>query len=332
MIRPSNRCRTSVIMDVMSPQTTIEPTILAHAREVVATHLAPTPLVRLALPGLDRVVFAKLETLQPTGSFKVRGALSACAAYGSSGKRIVTASAGNHGLGIAHAAARLSVTATVVVPETASSAKVAALKGLDIDLRQVGADYDEAEAAALEMAGGAGRFLSGYNDPHVIAGQATVAAEILDQAEEPATVVVPVGGGGLASGVSVMLAGREGWRVIGVETEQSRGLSAAVEAGRVVTVPVGTTIADGLAGNLEPGSITADIVRASGTPVQAVGERAIRSAVRELATQAGLVVEGSAAVGLAALHDGLIPGDGPVVLVLTGRNISTGLFTEILRE
>lgn len=100
----------------------------------------------------------------------------------------------------------------------------------------------------------------------------------------------------------------------------------------MVTVPVGTTIADGLAGNLEPGSITADIVRASGTPVQAVGERAIRSAVRELATQAGLVVEGSAAVGLAALHDGLIPGDGPVVLVLTGRNISTGLFTEILRE
>lgn len=330
LIRTPNLCRASMIMASMTTDTTIEPMALERAREVVATQLTPTPVVRLALPGLERPVFAKLETVQPTGSFKVRGALAACAAYGSSGERIVTASAGNHGLGIAYAAARLGVSATVVVPETASPAKVAALETFDIDLRQVGVDYDEAEAAALEIASGTGRFVSAYNDPHVIAGQATVATEILDQVRESATVVVPVGGGGLVAAVSLALSGREGWRVIGVEAEQSRGLSAAVEAGQVVTVTIGATIADGLAGNLEPGSITADLVRTAGTPILAAGETSIRAAVRELAHHAGLVVEGSAAVGLAALNDGLVPGDGPVVLVLTGRNISPDLLSEIL--
>lgn len=319
-------------MDAMPPVTTIEQTVLDHARTVVATRLSPTPLVRLTLPGLDRPMFAKLDTLQPTGSFKVRGALAACAAYGASGVRIVTASAGNHGLGIAYAADRLGVSATIVVPETASSVKVTALNELDIDVRQIGADYDEAEAAALEIASRTGRFVSAYNDPHVIAGQATIATELLDQAEGPATVVVPVGGGGLVAGVSVALAGRDGWRVLGVETEQSRGLSAAVEAGQVVPVTIGATVADGLAGNLEPGSITPDIVRAAGVPIVASSEGSIRTAVRELATQVGLVVEGSAAVGLAALNDGLVPGDGPVVLVLTGRNISPDLLSEILEE
>ena len=308
----------------------IDQQTLDRAHEVVASHLPSTPLVRLRLLPHERPIFAKLDTLQPTGAFKVRGALAACAAYGSSGARIVTASAGNHGLGIAYASARLGVSATVVVPETASPAKVAALRRYDIDLRQIGADYDEAEAAAIEIAVGAGRFVSAYNDPHVIAGQATVAAEVLAQASEPATVVVPVGGGGLVSGVSVVLGGHEGWRVIGVEAARSRALSAAVDAGQVVTVPVGETIADGLAGNLEPTSITPDIVRAAGTPIVAAGETAIRAAVRELAMLAGLVVEGSAAVGLAALNDGLIPGDGPIVLVLTGRNIATPLLGEIL--
>lgn len=326
----------------MDSVTTIDPTVLEQAHRVVAAHLRPTPLVRLNLfdlnpPHGDRPIFAKLDTLQPTGAFKVRGALAACAAY-ASGERIVTASAGNHGLGIAYASARLGVSATVVVPETASRVKVAALRRYDLDLREIGADYDEAEAAAIEIASETGRFVSGYNDPHVIAGQSTVAVEILRQlaeqtewhGDEPMTVVVPVGGGGLVSGVSVVLGGHEAWRVVGVETAQSRALSAAVDAGQVVTVPVGETIADGLAGNLERTSITPDIVRVARTPILATGEDSIRAAVRELATQAGLVVEGSAAVGLAAVRDGLIPGEGPVVLVLTGRNIAPHLLREVL--
>ena len=309
---------------------------LAQARQIVAGHLSPTPLVHLRLRGIDRPVYVKLESFQPTGSFKVRGALAACAAYGKSNpaneQRIVTASAGNHGLGIAYAATRLGIPATVVVPKTASPAKVAALGSFDIDLRQIGADYDAAESAALEIAQETGRFVSPYNDPVVVAGQATIAYELLEQLNEPAIVVAPVGGGGLAAGLSLALAQHTDWRVIGVETEASRACSAAIEHGEIVTVPIGPTIADGLAGNLEPGSITPGIVAAAGTRVCAAAESEIRSAVRELATEHGLVVEGSGAVGLAALRAGLIDGDGPVVLLLTGRNIAAGLLAELLTQ
>lgn len=304
------------------------------ARAVIASHLEPTPLIRLRLSDIHWPLWAKLETVQPTGSFKVRGALAACAAYAAEGARIVTASAGNHGLGVAYAATRLGVPATVVVPETASSVKVARLRTFDIDLRQIGRDYDQAEHAALEIASGDGRFVSPYNDPHVIAGQSTVATELLAQGpwDTPITVVVPVGGGGLAAGISLVVADEPGWRTVGVEAAESRAVSAAIAAGHVVPVGVGPTIADGLAGNIESDSVTPGLLTATGTPVCAAPESAIRSAVAQLATEAGLVVEGSGAVGVAALRDGLVDADGPTVVLLTGRNIAVPLLREILAE
>jgi threonine dehydratase len=346
--------------DVDAPR--LEPADLDAAWGVITGHLRPTPLVPLRLDGIERPLWAKLETTQPTGSFKVRGALAACAAYGTSGERIVTASAGNHGLGIAYAATRLGIPATVVVPETASPAKVERLRRFGIDLRMLGADYDAAEAAALEIAAAGGRFVSAYNDPQVIAGQATLARELLDQIDQlgqvdelaspdPVTVLVPVGGGGLVAGVSTVLAGRPEWRVVGVEAEPSRAVSAALAAGRVVSVGIGPTIADGLAGNLEDGSITPRLIAATGTPVCAAPEAAIRAAVAELATGAGLVVEGSGAVGLAALRAGRLPAGtltagtvtpdehstalepaGPIVLLLTGRNIAAPLLAQVIAE
>jgi threonine dehydratase len=340
--------------DVDAPR--LEPADLDAAWGVITDHLRPTPLVPLRLDGIERPLWAKLETTQPTGSFKVRGALAACAAYGTSGERIVTASAGNHGLGIAYAATRLGIRATVVVPETASPAKVERLRRFGIDLRMLGADYDAAEAAALEIAATGGRFVSAYNDRRVIAGQATLARELLDQVDElaspgPVTVLVPVGGGGLVAGVSTVLAGRPEWRVVGVEAEPSRAVSAALAAGRVVSVGIGPTIADGLAGNLEDSSITPRLIAATGTPVCAAPEAAIRAAVAELATGAGLVVEGSGAVGLAALRAGTLPPGtlppgtltaddestphepaGPVVLLLTGRNIAAPLLAQVIAE
>ena len=304
---------------------------LAAAYDVVSAHLERTPVVPLRLSGIAGPVLAKLDTMQPTGSFKVRGALAACAAYAAEGARIVTASAGNHGLGIAYAATRLDVPATVVVPETGSPAKVAALRGFDVDLRQIGRSYDEAEQAALDIAAREGRFVSPYNDPHVIAGQATLARELLDQVD-PATVLVPVGGGGLAAGTARVLTDRPGWRVIGVEAARSPVVSSAMAAGRVVPVDVGETIADGLAGNIEPDSITPALLAAAGTPVSGASEPAIRSAVVQLATEAGLVVEGSGAVGVAALQEGLVETSGVTVVLLTGRNIATGLLCELLAE
>jgi threonine dehydratase len=304
---------------------------LDAALRVVRAHLAPTPLVELRAPRGRGRILAKLETLQPTGAFKVRGALAAVAAYQRRGGRIVTASAGNHGLGIAYAATLLGASATVVVPETASPAKVEALRRYDVELVLHGGTYDDAEHHALTLAARGGTFVSAYNDPHVIAGQATIVAELAEHLDGPATIVVPVGGGGLASGVS--LAAKRSQlpiTVIGVEAAASRAVSTAIGSGHVETVTVGDTIADGLAGNLGPDSITPHILRAAGTSIVAAAELDIRAAVADLALTTGLVVEGAGAVTVAALRAGLIDDQDTVVVLLTGRNISASVLNELI--
>ena len=175
---------------------------------------------------------------------------------------LVAASAGNHGLGIAYAADRLGARATVVVAETASPAKLRALERFGATLVRHGRSYDEAEAFALELAGRTGgHFVSPYNDPDVIAGQASVAVELLEQVPGASTVVVPVGGGGLVSGVSLVTEGTE-LRIVGVEPEVSAAMTAALAAGHGVPVPAADTIADGLSGSIEDGSVTVDIAGA----------------------------------------------------------------------
>jgi threonine dehydratase len=304
---------------------------LELARTVVAAHLPPTPLVALSLPDGRGEVLAKLECLQPTGSFKVRGALVALAA--GAGTEVVAASAGNHALGVVHAAGRLGVPATVVVPRTASPAKLAALRRLGARLVERGEDYDQAERHALELAeeGGARvRYVSGYNDPLVIAGQATWAWEVGGQVPGGMTLVVPAGSGGLLAGTALWAAEREGVEVVGVEAAASRALSAAVRAGRIVEVPVAATLADGLAGNLEPGSVTPALVAGRVRDLVAVTEAEIEAAIRFLARGCGLVVEGAGAVGVAALLAGTVPLAGRTVAVLTGRNIATPTLARIL--
>lgn len=311
---------------------------LDAAQAFVGRHLAPTPVVRWMSPDHGELLL-KLESLQPSGAFKVRGALVAMSAYadGGSGRPnrmggLVTASAGNHALGVAEAARRLGGNATIVVPENASTAKVEALRRYPVDLRLVGSSYDDAEAEALRVAEEDGlTYVSAYNDEQVIAGQSSVVAELTRQVEGPFTVVVPVGGGGLIAG-STLEAARHGDRIrlIGVETQASMAVSTAVRAGRTVDVVVDESICDGLAGGIESECVTPDVVRNAGIELVSVPETAVRAAVRTLATQAGLVVEGSSAVTLAAVAEGLVPTDHPVVLILTGRNIAASLLTEIL--
>jgi threonine dehydratase len=297
------------------------PRRLEHAQTVVRAHLARTPLVRVEVSGFDAPAYLKLESTQPTGSFKVRGALAAVAAAAGDGRPVVTASAGNHGLGIAFAATRLNVRATVVVPENASSAKAEALRRFDIDLRLVGDSYEAAEEAALSLARQTNAtFVSAYTHPDVIAGQATVVDEVADRVDGPFRIVVPVGGGGLAAGTALGAPRRA--LVVGVEARASRAVSAAMRAGCIVAVDVGSTIADGLAGNIAPDAITPDILSRHVVRMTDVDEPAICSAVRELALSHGIVAEGSAAVGIAAAAVGNIPADRPTVFVITGRNIA----------
>ena len=307
------------------------PTRLAEAQTVVQTHLDRTPLVRVDLGGFDPPTYLKLESLQPTGSFKVRGALAAVATAARDGRPVVTASAGNHGLGVAFAATRLNARATVVVPENASTAKVEALRRFDIDLLLVGDRYDAAEQAALRIAEQTNaEFISAYTHPDVIAGQATVVGEVAEQVVGPFRIVVPVGGGGLAAGTALGAPARAS--VIGVEAQASRAVSASMRAGRVIDVDVEPTIADGLAGNIAADTITPRILSQHGVHVTAADEAAIRVAVRELALRHGIVAEGSAAVGIAAAAAGNIPADLPTVFVITGRNIAANRLAGLLAE
>jgi threonine dehydratase len=271
----------------------------------------------------------KLETFQPTGSFKVRGGLAAVSALPQD-QRAVTASAGNHGLGIAWASARLGRQATVVVPEHSSAAKVEALRTYAIELVEHGAGYEDAEKYALELAAAEGvSFISPYNDPGVIAGQATIGLELDGQAPGELTVVVPVGGGGLLAGLALWARSRPDVSLAGVESSESRGVSAAVAAGHIVRVPVGDTIADGLAANLEPGSVTPGLVAAA--QLVAVDDDELRAAMRWLFVHHGLVAEGSGAAGVAAVLGGKIDIAGRLVVVVTGRNIAADRFAKILR-
>jgi threonine dehydratase len=222
------------------------------------------------------------------------------------------------------------VRATVVVPTTASAAKVEALRHMDVELVLHGDDYEASERHALGLAERGAVFVSPYNDRHVIAGQSTVAAELVDQVGRDVTLVVPVGGGGLLAGIALGLAGEGATRIVGVEAAASPAVSFAVEAGHIATVPIGRTLADGLGGNLEPGAVTPDGARGRVHGFVHVEEDGIAEAIRVLATRCGLVAEGAAAVGVAALLAGKVPLAGPPVVVLTGRNIAPDLLARLL--
>jgi threonine dehydratase len=312
---------------------------MRHARDAVHAYLSPTPLVESDMDGHG--CHLKLETFQPSGSFKVRGAIAAASRL-PAGSRIVTASAGNHALGIAWAAERLAIPATVVIAETASRAKRGVLELLPIELVIHGSTYDEAEAFALQLAADPARqatFVSPYNDPDVVAGQATIIDEILDQAPGtgPLTVIVPGGGGGLLAGCAIRARERaipeRPIRIVGVESARSLGLSASVRAGETVMVEIGMTIADGLSGNLEPGSITVALLRDASIEMVAVSDEQIAEGIRLLVRRHGIVAEGAGAAAVAALHAGLIPdrdGEGTTVAVVSGRNIALTSLAAIL--
>jgi threonine dehydratase len=223
----------------------------------------------------------------------------------------------------------------VVVPETASPAKVAALERFDVRLVRRGAGYDEAEAHALELAASGAVYVSPYNDTRVIAGQATIGRELEAQLDPgPVTVVCPLGGGGLASGLGLWASSHPQARVVAVEARRSQAFRAALDAGRIVPIEPGPTLADGLGGNLEPGSVTFELVRRWVDDVTVAEEDEILDAVRFVAAECGLVIEGAAAAGVAAVRAGRVVGSadggGPFVVVVTGRNIAAAALAELL--
>jgi threonine dehydratase len=307
---------------------------MEDAQRVVAKHLHRTPTTTLMLRG--RPVVAKLESLQPTGSFKIRGALSAVSAASQIADAVITSSAGNHGLGIAHAAMLLGVRATVVVPANASKVKVEQLLRYDIELIQIGSSYDDAQAHALELAEkNSILFISPFNNTHVIAGQATVFSELIEQNPDLEHLVVSVGGGGLLSGCLLArdALGRTDVRVTGVQPENSAALYQVLHGQRMSEVVHHPTIADGLAGGGDDDAVTNTIVANHHVPLVLVPEIEIRRGVREAVEMSGLVLEGSATASYAAITNQLIDDTtSRVGFIATGRNIAHELLVTILNE
>ena len=306
-----------------------------RARTAIARHLRPTPLREShAAPGSGFLL--KLECWQPTGSFKVRGALHLLSTLADDQRRrgVVAASAGNHALGVAFAAARLggTVHATLFLPRTAPRAKVEKLRRFPVEVRETGDTYDDAVEAARAFERQTGAvFVHAFEDPRTASGQGTVALEILDECPEVATVLVPVGGGGLVAGMATALKARApGVRVVAVQPEASPALRESLRLGHaLLTYPAGPTLADGLAGGI--GEILfehRDLV----DEVVTVGEEEIEDAIVALVAADQLVAEASAAVGVAALRARKVAsvGRGPVVAVITGGNIDAHVLARLL--
>ena len=283
----------------------------------------------------DGDVFLKLEVVQPTSSYKIRGAFNACLriAQERPGAALVTASAGNHGRAMAYAARTLGLPLVVFIAANAPRAKIDAIRACGAELRPC-RDYDEAEARAKAFAaGGGGVFVSPYSHPDVIAGAGTIALELAEDAPGRAlagpglppldVVVVPVGGGGLVSGIALAMAAiSPATEVIGVEASASTPFAASLKAGRIVTVDVGTSIADGLTGNLDPDTITFELVRRFVRRMTIVPEAAILAALAGVLGHEHLVCEGAAAAGVAAVASGQADLRGKrAAVVLTGANI-----------
>ncbi len=295
-----------------------------------------TPLLEAPrFPGLPETkVYLKLENLQRTGAFKLRGATNRIAQLTAEENRrgVVTASAGNHALGVAWAARARGVPVTIVMAETASPLKVSLARGLGARVILRGSDYDEAHDHAVRLAAEEGLVnIHPYDDPFIVAGQGTIGLEVLDELPDVRRIVVGVGGGGLLSGITAAVRGRgSSAELVAVQPKGCDNLRPSLAQGRVVLGSRPATFADGLA-TRQIGDLPFRILSAGGVRAVAVDDRTIARASFLLLEQAKVLAEGAGATPLAALleHPELAA-DGPVVLVVSGGNLDPFLLDRIL--
>jgi threonine dehydratase len=284
-------------------------------------------------------VALKAENLQRTGSFKLRGALAKIASLADAcDAGVVTASAGNHAQAVAYAARERGVPCDVFMPESAPIAKTEATTALGARVRLVGETVDEALAAAQDAARAGGlAFVHPFDDPVVIAGQGGLGLELLAQVPQLGRVVVPVGGGGLISGIAIAVKSeRPDVEVIGVQVEACAPFPASLAAGEPLPVPSALTIADGIAVK-RPGRLTLELIQRWVDGLVVVSEEDVAEAMVFLLERAKLVVEGAGAVGVAALLSGRIgvadpERPGTTAVILSGGNVDPGLLAQIARR
>jgi threonine dehydratase len=283
---------------------------------------------------LGKEIYLKLENWQHTGAFKFRGALSRISLLSKDerDRGIITSSSGNHGLGVAAAAQIYGAKATVVLPENTPDAKTKPLKYYGANLVLHGEVYEEAEEEAHRLEKERGlTFVHGFEDPIVVAGQGTVGLEIFQQLPDAECVIVPVGGGGLIGGIAVAIKLlNPDIKLYGVQSVASPPMYESYRAGKMVEAPVLPTIAEGLAGRWG-GKLGLELCLKFVDDMFLVEEDDIKDAIRYLLEKEKLIVEGSGAVGIAALLTGkLKPKEKKIVLVISGGNISHALLKELI--
>ncbi len=308
----------------------------SRARERIRKDIVRTPM-EYSTP-LSRLtgarVFVKWEAAQVTGSFKFRGALNKVRSLSAAEKRAgaISASTGNHGLGVVRAAAMADMPLVLYLPRSAAAAKIAKLRTAGAEIEFHGASCERAEIAARRAATAAGRtFISPYNDPEIIAGQGTIGLEILEDCPEAEAVFVPIGGGGLIAGIGACLKLRNPRiRIVGAEPSASAFMQASFSAGRLVSIKEGRTLADAVAGGIEPGSITFPLCQAYVDEIRLVGEARLREALKLFGRFHKRRIEGAGGLPLAALLK-FAPAfrRRTVVLVASGGNIDPILWTRL---
>lgn len=309
---------------------------IERAASRISPYVTRTPLVGsswLTTSSGAAQVWLKLETQQVTGSFKARGAINALLALKERAPEtdvVVAASGGNHGIALAWAGRQLGIRVRAHIPAYAAAAKKVAMRAFDAELVEAD-DYDTAEQAARDDADKSGvPYISPYNNDDVIAGQGTIALEMLDDAPEIEVFVIAVGGGGLISGCAIVAKDRATpLGVIGAEAEASPVFSTALAVGEITTVRVRPTLADALAGNLEPNSRTFPLVQHLVDGMTVVSEGSIEAAMRGLYQHHRVVSEGSGAVATAALLQGLGLAGRNVGVIVCGKNVDLDKFAGV---
>ncbi len=322
-------------MKTPTPALTMEDVFAARDR--IARDIRSTPMLRKHTldPCVGCDVYLKCEHLQRTGSFKLRGALNLIGQLTGEerARGVVAASAGNHAQGVAVAASELGVEATIFMPEDASLSKVEATRNYGATVRLEGANLGDALAAAHAFCDEHGAvWVHPFDDPQIIAGQGTIGLEIVEQLPDVATVVIPVGGGGLASGIGMVLRElRPDCRIVAVQAAAHPSLRASLDAGVVTAVEARPSIADGIAVK-QLGTLNFEMLKDIVDDVVEVTEEELSTAILWSMERAKQVLEGAGAASLAALLAGKISSEGPVVLVVAGGNIDPANLVPVIRH
>lgn len=327
----------------MTRRTTVPPGMpvdlarIEAARARIDPHVVHTPCPRA--PAFQDVapgpLHLKLENLQRTGSFKDRGSLNRLVHLDAAERTrgVVTASAGNHAQAVAYHARRLGIPCTVVMPETAPLIKVSNTEGYGARVVQLGEVLDDSAVEARRLVDEEGLvMIHPFDDPDVIAGQGSMGLEILEQVPDVDVIVVPVGGGGMISGIALAVKSRAPHvRIVGVEADAAPSARASRDAGEIVKITSSRTLADGIA-TKRVGEHTFPVIEALVDDLVTVSEEEIASAVLQLLERQKSVVEGAGAVGLAALSRGAVGAkEGErVVLVISGGNIDVNMVSRII--